>query len=767
MNLRLSRTFSRLITVNSAGVGKSLVAATTGRGRTLLLALTLQLVFASLCCGEVIRMEREELIQRSDLIFVGEVTAKNCRRNALDTMIVTDYEFQIDEILFGEHAGNTITLTFAGGILGEEGQAVSGVPEFQLGEVVLFMKAASEVPLFSPLAGSWQGKYSAMKIAGKTLAFEPTCGCCPISARGVPVLVNDDAVAFSDFVELVRQEIPVARSKPLPDRTVPAELQHLVLRDLPEVPYEIGDAINYVAEAQIPEADLEILETPEPEVRRNDDQEFENDQNLGGGFAEGIYMNRASTVPIVFEAWPDSFPQWSRSHDQFAMSFWNRYADIFRVSESNGWAWENGVYEMTGFPTSATMLAQFGQSWSAGTLATAFTQYSTATGLASEVDIAVNPAFSWTTNDYSIYRNLNLYNLDRTLTHELGHGWGLQHQFNDLSVMNYAQHKYRAYNVIQRDDAATLRAAYSSRAVDVRDLGISLFRSDGFQFYADSNISTNVLAPGESVTVSNFVIENPGTDVMDPVVDWYLVPEINSWAGAIFIRQTTHATLNPTNAFLTARTMTIPNNVVSGTYYIGALIRNADDAVSENNSSWLDRPIQVTEPHPRTVVTNGMMDIIANDNHNEIIVTQAGIGNVTVEVDGDIQSFSGIIGVNVFGFEGFDLIASNFPGIAIYGMGGNDEITFFGSGPSQLIGGTGNDIIRGGSGPDLIYGSSGDDEIFGRAGNDTIHGGTGDDVIRGISGRNIIFGNAGNDEIIGGTGPDEIDGALGLSLIHI
>ena len=163
---------------------------------------------------------------------------------------------------------------------------------------------------------------------------------------------------------------------------------------------------------------------------------------------------------------------------------------------------------------------------------------------------------------------------------------------------------------------------------------------------------------------------------------------------------------------------------------------------------------------PRVAIAGDDLTLRGTNEDNEILVTEAG-GMTLVQIDGVNTMYPGTYSVTVLGFDGNDTITSDVPGILINGMAGDDDILFYGSGTSVLVGSDGNDVIRGGFGADEISGGAGDDFLIGRAGNDTITGGLGNDDIRGISGRNVLFGNAGNDKIFGGTGPDEIDGGIG------
>jgi Ca2+-binding RTX toxin-like protein len=101
--------------------------------------------------------------------------------------------------------------------------------------------------------------------------------------------------------------------------------------------------------------------------------------------------------------------------------------------------------------------------------------------------------------------------------------------------------------------------------------------------------------------------------------------------------------------------------------------------------------------------------------------------------------------------------ASNSTYFAIYGRGGDDEITTAGH-DEAIRGGAGNDLVRAGGGNDDVTGDEGNDRLFGEAGNDILNGG------------------AGSDELAGGTGDDvyHVDAAdlvieaadAGIDIVH-
>ena len=166
------------------------------------------LAFGIAAWASAVQLSRQEVIQRSSLIFVGSVLEKNARWNEKGNLIVTDYVFAVDDVLWGEVDSNRLTLTFAGGQLSEEGQAVSDVPEFEVGELVLLMIEESDYPLLSPVTGGDQGKFLAGEIDDS--------GNRVVRDGGHRIIKNTDGknICFKDFVELVKTEIGVVKAKP-------------------------------------------------------------------------------------------------------------------------------------------------------------------------------------------------------------------------------------------------------------------------------------------------------------------------------------------------------------------------------------------------------------------------------------------------------------------------------------------------------------------------------------------------------------------------
>ncbi|WP_069471233.1 hypothetical protein [Candidatus Marithrix sp. Canyon 246] len=130
---------------------------------------------------------------------------------------------KVDEVLFGK-AKKELTLTFAGGFLpGEGGHRISEVPSFTVGEQVLLMLDSHDRPSFSPVTGMYQGSFSAKNWDTNTQNIR--------SNRNKPI-------SFQNFINIIKQEIPNAKSKPLPDRSVPSNLRQFNRKDLPSKTYD-------------------------------------------------------------------------------------------------------------------------------------------------------------------------------------------------------------------------------------------------------------------------------------------------------------------------------------------------------------------------------------------------------------------------------------------------------------------------------------------------------------------------------------------------
>ena len=293
-----------------------------------------------------------------------------------------------------------------------------------------------------------------------------------------------------------------------------------------------------------------------------------------------------ANLPIIVNNFPPAFAPWS-PEDQIQMSSWNHYAsDVFRVftTPTGTWAYGDGVFDLAGWPDSATMKQQFGSTWEEldNPWAICFPRFNGGTII--EADIALNPAQAWTLDDEWVHDGSSARSFRRTMTHELGHMSGLDHNFGGLSLMNYPPANYRPFPLPFMDDAEGARQIYPARVVETADLGIYLFRSAGFQNWVQADFPPSVRI-GSSFTVTNYHLENVGTQRFGTLaVEWYLTTARNFDGANFYLGTTTHPALNRFEFFdppSTARTLTVPAGVPAGSYFLAAFIR-ADDSVFTN-----------------------------------------------------------------------------------------------------------------------------------------------------------------------------------------
>lgn len=136
-------------------------------------------IAGSLPARAVVLPERsfDDLVRDADAIVAGTVVSKESSWTAPDREIVTRYRVRVDRMLKGFPVPE-IELTELGGIVGDVGMAVSGVPEYAVGEqAVIFVHA--EAGRLMTLA-FFQGKFPiATDDSGVPRVHAPAAG--PVS----------------------------------------------------------------------------------------------------------------------------------------------------------------------------------------------------------------------------------------------------------------------------------------------------------------------------------------------------------------------------------------------------------------------------------------------------------------------------------------------------------------------------------------------------------------------------------------------------------
>ncbi len=114
----------------------------------------------------------------------------------------------------------------------------------------------------------------------------------------------------------------------------------------------------------------------------------------------------------------------------------------------------------------------------------------------------------------------------------------------------------------------------------------------------------------------------------------------------------------------------------------------------------------------------------------------------TITVSGDVTTVSNAEGsdtvTNVERLQFVDMV-TNAAGVSLGGL---------------ITGGPSADVLDGTSGADIINGLDGNDTLNGLGGEDILNGGTGNDLLRGDDGDDTLEGGTGDDELNGGAGVD-------------
>jgi hypothetical protein len=100
-----------------------------------------------------------EMINKSEVIAVGTVTATRSQWNKEKTRIYTEVTLTVDEYMKGSQAGNRLTIVHPGGEVGEVGELYSETATFQRNEEVMVFASKDKLGNLRIIGGN-QGKYA-------------------------------------------------------------------------------------------------------------------------------------------------------------------------------------------------------------------------------------------------------------------------------------------------------------------------------------------------------------------------------------------------------------------------------------------------------------------------------------------------------------------------------------------------------------------------------------------------------------------------------
>lgn len=344
-------------------------------------------------------------------------------------------------------------------------------------------------------------------------------------------------------------------------------------------------------------------------------------QGHGGGCSCGKFLT--TPIPWEIEHEPGSI-YITAALEQF--NHWNTISNLFNAAQGD---WSAGINQRNEifFADGAFQQSQYGMTLGPGTFGAMIAQpesafagapafnacpkpQGTTCGIFQEADVIINSDFvnGWTPYgppDFDDDNGPAYYGA--TAVHELGHSFGLHHNFNNLSTMNY----YEDYGVqyISTADAQALRSAYPSATRSLSDIAIYPFRYDSAQTQYDATTPisvtpTSVIA-GNNLTLNQLTVENVGNvSLTDVRFEIYLSTDATITsadtrilsgqfnAGGAFAASSWWDCPSSTCGAVVAQ---VPASTPNGLYYVGGrVVHNgaSEDAVTYNNT-WV-APQRVT-----------------------------------------------------------------------------------------------------------------------------------------------------------------------------
>jgi Ca2+-binding RTX toxin-like protein len=270
----------------------------------------------------------------------------------------------------------------------------------------------------------------------------------------------------------------------------------------------------------------------------------------------------------------------------------------------------------------------------------------------------------------------------RTISHELGHSFGLDHIVAGVPGDAVTHHIMEVTNRDFTHDFAFMDLTFNTGS-GMQNAHQILSREDVLGQSLNSWMA--VLKPGE-LTVT-------GTDSADTIS---VTPTLNNVAWQVSGVGPTSRVVNRANVDINALN---PFSVQLSTLLVNG--RGGSDRI-EVASTFVNR-----------------------------LVADGGSGNDSI--------FGGAGNDSLLGGDGSDSLVGGAGNDSLLGGSGNDSLTG-GAGNDSLLGGVGSDLLHGGTGNDSLYGNSGVDQLFGDDGNDRLDGGAdgSTDRLRGGLGNDIF-----------------------------
>ena len=661
--------------------------------RALLFAL--MALVANVCHAySYVPLSFEELAAMSTCVVDGTIQSESARR--VGAGIRTDHVLSVKQLSGTcENTGSTMMITTFGGRLsnGEEAR-VAGIAPLMVGQHYLLLLEPDdnrqtqtgrslrlvEGPqgsiLLSPTAS---GKVTAQDSAGQAIVgTRRTPGSAadgsPVAKFSLPAaspstnMVRRLAAESMDFeleptylfqlaAELSRNKLPGEKAK------IKRELIER-LHGKPETGRDdaAGSTVAPALSGPVPTVfvpairRVDCVTLPEPSAKSTGDCAGQRgNASLPEYTTTGIGGARAWNVPPNLNTFGDIA--------KAMMSEWNRYANQFRIftAPENTYGL-NDRNDIAGFV--ADLGPIYGEAWSASSLGVTITRSGAvclvitreyflgilireycSTYSGTESDILLNPAASWTYDDFGARtRSDNRQSIHSVLAHELGHGFGLGHSA-EIAVMSACDSK-RDW-AMWPDDATGARAVWPGQAVYGPSVGIR-FYSFGSPYSCGQPAAPTFPAYRETaqyvpstrqIFYGSFAIMNLDNQAKSGVeIEWYVTGLPGSFAGTYtFLGTTPVGTVNPGITFGASGSLFVPTSV-TGSGYLTAFIRNAGSTGASvdgfptffNFNPPVDQTINFPDPGFQLRNSNGFIPVATSSSGLPVTLTSQTPGVCTV-----------------------------------------------------------------------------------------------------------------------------------------
>lgn len=356
----------------------------------------------------------------------------------------------------------------------------------------------------------------------------------------------------------------------------------------------------------------EVVGVPNATIISSTGEPYPGSGELKAPGPDGCACGKHETIPID---WTIAGGSAMLAATGVELDKWNRYASVFGARTSGTGPFDEDGTNQIGFLSDGDIDARYG--FRLGPSISGYTVHSPQSSFGNfdrcplpaaavcgeffETDVLINSdaAGGWTFDGPPPLDGSGPNHYGATALHELGHALGLHHSFQILSAMNYQ--KAFAGRYLTLADASALRAHYGPQTNAIVDLAAYPFRHNGghqWDGIVVASVTPQTVAPGTTLTLRDFRIENVGTaPAASTVLNVYLsedaaIDSSDHWIGRLEWSTFADGSFWDSEGW----NFVIPADTPSGTYYVGAIatIAGAEDAVAYNNRWILDASRRVT-----------------------------------------------------------------------------------------------------------------------------------------------------------------------------